>query len=96
MDFTLTADQLFIRTTLRKLIQRECPREKAHALDELGTFPAELLTKIAEIGFCGLNTPETFGGGGQDLLGTVRQPVRRPRNFAIWEQNPAAGISAAN
>ena len=71
MDFSLTSDQVFIRDTLRKLMQRECPRETVHALDEQGTFPKELLAKIAEIGFCGLNTPEEFGGFGLDLLGTV-------------------------
>ena len=75
MDFTLTADQVFIRDTLRKFMQRDCPREKAHELDEekAGIFPKidTLLAKIAEIGFCGLNTPESFDGGGDDLLGTV-------------------------
>lgn len=71
MDFSLSADQAYIQTTLRKLIQRECPRETAHELDEEGGFPASVLAKIAELGLCGLNTPEAFGGSGRDLVGTA-------------------------
>lgn len=68
MDFSLTAEQQFLRETTRKFMARECPRDRAHALDAQGTFAAELLAKIADLGFCGLNTPEAFGGSGQDLL----------------------------
>lgn len=71
MDFSLSADQAYIQTTLRKLIQRECPRETAHTLDEAGKFPAGVLAKIAELGLCGLNTPEALGGGGRDMVGTA-------------------------
>lgn len=71
MDFSLTAEQQFLRETTRKFMARECPRDKAHALDAQGTFAAELLAKIADLGFCGLNAPEAFGGSGQDLLGAA-------------------------
>ncbi|HEY9151936.1 MAG TPA: acyl-CoA dehydrogenase family protein [Anaerolineales bacterium] len=71
MDFALSTDQVFIKDTLHRFLQRECPREKAHELDEQGTFPGELLARIAEIGFCGLNVPEAFDGSGQDLVGTA-------------------------
>ncbi len=69
MDFRLTEEHTFIQNTVRAFLSRECPREKAHALDKSGTTPADLLRKIAEMGFCGLNVPESFGGGGQDMLG---------------------------
>lgn len=71
MDFALTSEQTFIQETLRKFMERECPREKAHALDEENAFPRDLLPKIVEIGLCGLNVPEPLGGMGQDLIGTV-------------------------
>ncbi len=78
MDFTLTADQLFIRDTLRRFIQKECRRETVHALDEQfasgsaegAAHYAAWLAKLAEIGLCGLTVPEAFGGGG-DLQGAV-------------------------
>jgi alkylation response protein AidB-like acyl-CoA dehydrogenase len=71
MDFNLTSEQTFIRETIRKFMARECPREKAHELDEQGSFPGELLAKIAEMGFCSLTVPEAYGGAGQDLLGAA-------------------------
>jgi alkylation response protein AidB-like acyl-CoA dehydrogenase len=71
MDFTLSVDQALIKETVRRFMQRECPRETAHALDEQGAFPVELMQRIAELGFCGLNVPEKFGGGGQDTLATA-------------------------
>ncbi len=69
MDFRLTEEHVFIQDTIGAFLRRECPREKAHALDQAGTIPTDLLRKIAGMGFCGLNVPESFGGGGQDMLG---------------------------
>lgn len=63
MDFNLNTDQLFIKDTIRRFMQRECPREKAHEMDEKGIFPADLLEKIARSGFCGLSVPEDYEGG---------------------------------
>ncbi|MBX7234423.1 MAG: acyl-CoA/acyl-ACP dehydrogenase [Caldilineales bacterium] len=71
MDFSLTAEQQFLRDTTRKFMARECPRDRAHALDAQGAFAAELLARIADLGFCSLNIPEAYGGSGQDLLGAA-------------------------
>ncbi len=71
MDFSLTEEQVLIRSTLRKFIQRECGRETLHALDEDGRFPANLLGRLAEMGLCGFNTPEALQGSGPDLTGTL-------------------------
>ncbi len=71
MDFRLTDEQEFTRDTLRKFIARECPRDMARALDEQASFPVNLLRKLAGTGFCGLNNPEEYGGGGRNLLGSV-------------------------
>jgi hypothetical protein len=71
MDFGLSEVHTQIQSTIRTFVKRECPRETAHALDETGTPPTELLSKIAELGFCGLNVPETHGGAGSDVLGAA-------------------------
>jgi len=71
MNFKLTDEQKFIQDTIRKFLARECPREMARALDDRQVFPEELLSQIAALGFCGLNTPEEFGGGGKNLLGSI-------------------------
>ncbi len=71
MNFSLTDEQQFIKDTLRKFMARECPRDVARALDEQGAFPGQLLQNLAGPGFCGLNVPEEYGGGGQNLLGAA-------------------------
>ena len=71
MDFQFTEEQSAIQETIRDFMSRECPREIARDLDEREVFPLEWLDKIAALGFCGLNTPEEFGGGGGNLLGSI-------------------------
>ncbi len=71
MDWTLTDEQLAIQETIRDFVAKECPREVARELDTRGEFPRALLNRIAALGFCGLTTPEEFGGGGEDLLGAA-------------------------
>lgn len=63
MDFRLSEEQVFIKNTIRRFMQRECPRETAHEMDERGIFPSDLLNKLASLGFCGLTIPETYDGG---------------------------------
>ena len=71
MDFQFTDEQRAIQETIRDFMAKECPREVARDLDARQVFPSELLDKIAALGFCGLNTPEEFGGGGENLLGSI-------------------------
>ncbi len=67
----LTDEQRAIQETIRDFMTKECPREVARDLDAREEFPRALLAQIAALGFCGLNVPEEFGGGGADLLGAV-------------------------
>jgi alkylation response protein AidB-like acyl-CoA dehydrogenase len=69
MDFRLSEEQAFIKNTIRRFMQRECPRDKAHEMDELGIFPGDLLEKLASLGFCGLTIPETYDGGALPVKG---------------------------
>jgi alkylation response protein AidB-like acyl-CoA dehydrogenase len=71
MDLQFTDEQRAIQDTLRDFIAKECPREAARDLDERQIFPNEWLGKLAALGFCGLNAPEDFGGGGENLLGSI-------------------------
>jgi alkylation response protein AidB-like acyl-CoA dehydrogenase len=71
MDFSLTAEQGAIRDTIRRFVARECPRDAARALDAQAASPAGLLRRLAETGFCGLNCPEAYGGGGRNLLASA-------------------------
>jgi alkylation response protein AidB-like acyl-CoA dehydrogenase len=71
LAFGLTEEQQLIRDTVREFMAGECPREKARELDEHGTFPGELLQKLAALGFCNLTVPQEFDGAGPNLLGAA-------------------------
>jgi alkylation response protein AidB-like acyl-CoA dehydrogenase len=70
MDFRLSEEHIFLQSTIRTFVSRECPRESINLQDEDNAFPVELLAKLGSMGLCALNLPEVYGGGGQDLLGT--------------------------
>ena len=68
MDFRLTDEQEMLKETTRRFVEMEIPREKAREIDEAGEFPHELLNKLCELGFMGLNVPEEYGGQGGTVI----------------------------
>jgi butyryl-CoA dehydrogenase len=67
MNFELTEEQRLIQQTARDFAQREIA-PKAAEIDKSGRWPAELVSRLAELGFLGMAIPETYGGGGLDTL----------------------------
>jgi butyryl-CoA dehydrogenase len=65
MDFTLTEDQLAVRDTAREFATKEV-LPKAAAIDREHRHPAELVARMAELGFLGMAIPEAHGGAGFD------------------------------
>ena len=80
MDFSLSSDQELIRSTARKFIENECPREIVRELNrsEKGYDP-EMWRKMAELGWMGLSLPEEYGGveGGMIDLALVMEEMGR-------------------
>lgn len=69
MDFALelSEDQRALRSTLREFAEAEiAPR--AAEWDRSGTFPAETIRKLGELGVMGLPFPEQYGGVGAGTL----------------------------
>ena len=65
MDFALTPEQELIQKTAREFAMKEVlPR--AAAIDREHRFPAELVKRMAELGFLGIAVPEALGGSGMD------------------------------
>ncbi|OHV44635.1 acyl-CoA dehydrogenase [Pseudofrankia sp. BMG5.36] len=62
MDFGLTDEQRLLRETAREFVAKVCPPERAKAWDEAGTYPAELFTAMAELGWLSLPFPAALGG----------------------------------
>lgn len=65
MIVELTEEQRMIRDAVREFAQAEvAPR--AHEIDSLDEFPADLVRKAAELDLLGIVIPEEYGGAGLD------------------------------
>lgn len=67
MDFDLTEEQAMIRATARDFTEKEVV-PVARENDRNEHFPADLVKKMGEMGFMGLNLPSEYGGGGADYM----------------------------
>jgi alkylation response protein AidB-like acyl-CoA dehydrogenase len=68
MDYSFSDEQNMLRDTIRKFVQAEIPRELAIAIDEEDRFPHELIQKLSDLGFMGINVPEAYGGMGGNVI----------------------------
>ncbi|KPK29412.1 MAG: hypothetical protein AMK69_06610, partial [Nitrospira bacterium SG8_3] len=68
MDYSFTDEQNMIRDTMRKFVETEIPRELAIEIDEEDRFPHELIQKLSDLGFMGINVPEEYGGMGGNVI----------------------------
>ncbi len=67
MDHLLTEDQKMVRDTIREFAADQIAPGAADR-DEKEEYPAEILKKLGELGFMGVNTPERYGGAGMDMV----------------------------
>ena len=67
MDFSLTEQQRMIKDVAADFAQKEVAPLAAE-LDRQERFPRELVGRMAELGFLGMNVPEEYGGAGLDML----------------------------
>lgn len=69
MDFRISDDQRAFVDSVRKACQKEFKSRAAKYLD--GTWPAENMKQLAEIGVLGMAVPQEYGGSGLGILDTV-------------------------
>ncbi len=67
MNFDLTEEQLMIRQAARDFAQNDC-KPGVIERDTHATFPADLVKKMADLGFLGMMVDPEYGGGGMDAL----------------------------
>lgn len=67
MDFALNDDQRAFQDAARAFARHELTPYAAH-WDEQSIFPRDTIARAGELGFCGLYTPETYGGLGLSRL----------------------------
>jgi len=70
MNFTLTEEQLAVREAAREFAQKELLPGVIER-DENQAFPMEQIKKMGELGFMGMMTDPTYGGGGMDTVSYV-------------------------
>ncbi|HUS68919.1 MAG TPA: acyl-CoA dehydrogenase [Kofleriaceae bacterium] len=68
MDFQLTEEQGALQRMARDFAQREV-LPKAAEIDREHRHPAELVSRMAELGLLGIAVPEEHGGAGMDNVG---------------------------
>lgn len=69
-----------LRESLRRFLERECPREKVRQWDEEDHYPRHVVEKLREIGVFGLTVPEEYSGAGRDIpaaIVTIEELSRR-------------------
>jgi alkylation response protein AidB-like acyl-CoA dehydrogenase len=69
MDFRISEEQRAFVETVRKVCQNEFKARAIRYLD--GTWPAENMKRLAEIGVLGMAVPQQYGGSGLGILDTV-------------------------
>ena len=67
MDFEFSEEQTMIRTMVRDFAEKEIV-PVARDNNRYERFPADLVKKLGEMGFLGLNLPSEYGGGGSDYM----------------------------
>lgn len=77
-DELLSPEQSLIRDTVRRFVAEKClPVIEQH--QRAGTFPAELIAPMAELGLLGANLPEEYGCAGLEssTYGMIMQELER-------------------
>ena len=70
MDFQLTDEQSLLQQTARDFADREIAPLAAE-FDQKARWPAEVLPKMAQLGFMGVAVPDDLGGSGLDAVSYV-------------------------
>jgi alkylation response protein AidB-like acyl-CoA dehydrogenase len=69
MDFKISEEQRAFVDTVRRACQKEFAPRAIKYLD--GTWPAENMQRLAELGVLGMAVPQEYGGSGLGILDTV-------------------------
>jgi len=70
MDLALTEEQEMVQRVAREFATKEVLPQAAEN-DRAHRFPAELVKRMAELGFLGIAVPEEWGGAGMDNIAYV-------------------------
>ena len=69
-NFFFEEEHHMLRAQVRRFVEEEI-KPHADAWEEKGEMPREVLRKMGELGFFGINYPEQYGGSEMDQRATV-------------------------
>ncbi|MEA3287001.1 MAG: acyl-CoA dehydrogenase [Candidatus Marinimicrobia bacterium] len=70
MNFELTEEQKMVQETIRDFAEAEI-KPGVMERDEKAEFPTEIIKKLGELGFLGMQVPEVYGGTEMDAVSHV-------------------------
>ncbi len=85
MEFQLPESHQLLRETVRAFCEEKV-RPHAREWDREGTFPAEIVRELGELGCMGVTVPESLGGAGMDQLAlaiVVEEIARQDGSLAL-------------
>ena len=85
MNYDYTPEQLEIQAYVREIAEKEWAPEVAK-WEAAGAIPAEVIQRMADLGFMGLVVPEEFGGNAYDyvsLILTIEELAKVSASLAI-------------
>lgn len=99
MDFELDQETTMFRDSVRKWVDKECPKDWCRGLERREhEYPQELWDKLTAEGFQGLGVAEEYGGMGGDIVMQAMFMREFARNAAglgwIWGITAFSGTSA--
>ena len=68
MYATFSREQNIFRERIRLFVEKEVPFSLAEEIDRHNLYPDELMKKMADSGFMGVNVPKQYGGEGKSQL----------------------------
>ena len=69
MNFELEEEQLMFQDSVRKWVDKECPKDWCRKLEQQEhVYPQQLWDKLTEAGFNGIGIDEKYGGMGGDII----------------------------
>ncbi len=99
MDTLLNEEEQMVKNSARQFLESECPPALVRDMerDERG-YPAELWSKVVDLGWTGLALPEEYGGSGLPLsyLGIVLEEMGRALAPLPIHSTSVAALTIAN
>lgn len=68
MEFNFSDEQIMLRETIARFMETEVNRSVIDQIENSNEFPLELINKLSELGFMGINVPEAYGGQGGNVI----------------------------